>query len=276
MGYGDMMNGGGSGVAIGGQSCWPTPGDRDKTRTPERIHLLTILLALFTTSALAQTTNDIISSGASAANTSVGGGQSNLLGSNIGTQQNLTTVEGDYGSINSTMPSKTTAKIYSVPSMYAPGLTAAGSDVCLGSISASGSILGVGLAGGRTYVDENCILLKNSQRMASLGFGNAAVVMMLQNKDVEEAIKTSSPAVYLQVSKDRLANLQAEYDDAIEMGEMTSDLEERISKANKEVRIMARRVEASPGLPEKTIEIQPSIPNDPPKTSKDLRETLRK
>jgi hypothetical protein len=160
--------------------------------------------------------------------------------------------------------------------VYAPGLTAAGSDVCLGSVSASGSILGLGLAGGRTYVDDNCVLLKNSQRMASLGFGNAAVVMMLQNKDVEEAIKTSSPAVYLQVSKDRLANLQAEYDDAIEMGEMSSDLEDRMNKANKEVRVMARRVEASPGLPEKIIEIQPSIPNNPPKTSNDPREILRK
>jgi hypothetical protein len=99
---------------------------------------------------------------------------------------------------------------------------------------------------------------------------------MLQNKDVEEAIKTSSPAVYLQVSKDRLANLQAEYDDAIEMGEMSSDLEDRMNKANKEVRVMARRVEASPGLPEKIIEIQPSIPNNQPITSNDPREILRK
>ena len=227
-------------------------------------------------SAFGQTSYDVNSSGAGAANTSVGGGQSNLLGSNIGTQQNLTTVEGGYGNVNTTLPTTTTAKIYSVPTMYAPGLTAAGSDVCLGSVSASGSILGLGLAGGSTYVDENCVLLKNSQRMASLGFGNAAVVMMLQNKDVEEAIKTSSPAVYLQVSKDRLANLQAEYDDAIEMGEMSSDLEDRMNKANKEVRIMARRVEASPGLPEKAIEIQPSIPNDPPNISNDPREILRK
>ena len=174
------------------------------------IRLLFLLIwTLFITSALGQTTQS--STGDGAVNTS----QSNLLGSNIGTQQNSTNVTGGYGNVNSNNPGTTTAKVYSVPTMYAPGLTAAGSDVCLGSVSASGSILGLGLAGGGTYVDDNCVLLKNSQRMAVLGFGNAAVVMMLQNKDIEKAIRTSSPSVFLQVSKDRLANLQAEFDDVI-------------------------------------------------------------
>jgi hypothetical protein len=236
--------------------------------------LFLLILALFITSASGQTSNDVNSTGAGAANTSVGGGQSNLLGSNIGTQQNLTNVTGGYGNVNTNNPGTTTAKVYSVPTMYAPGLTAAGSDVCLGSVSVSGSILGLGLAGGSTYVDENCVLLKNSQRMAALGFGNAAVVMMLQNKDIEKAIRTSSPSVFLQVSKDRLANLQAELDDAKEMGESTVDLEEKLSKANREVRIMARRVQTSPGLPEKVVEIAPTTLNGKAKTANDPREIL--
>ena len=230
--------------------------------------------ALFLTSAFGQTSNDVNSTGAGAANTSVGGGQSNLLGSNIGTQQSTTNVTGGYGNVNSNTPGTTTAKVYSVPTMYAPGLTAAGSDVCLGSVSASGSILGLGLAGGGIYVDDNCVLLKNSQRMAALGFTNAAVVMMLQNKDIEKAIRTSSPSVYLQVSRDRLANLQAELNDAKEMGESTYDLEEKLSKANKEVRIMARRVQTSPGLPEKAVEIQQTPSNGQARTAYDPRETL--
>jgi hypothetical protein len=238
------------------------------------IRFFTIFLIFFVTTAFGQTSNDVISSGSGAANTSVGGGQSNLLGSNIGTQQNLTTVDGGYGNVNASAPGTTTAKIYSVPTMYAPGLTAAGSDVCLGSVSASGSILGLGLAGGSTYVDENCVLLKNSQRMAALGFGNAAVVMMLQNKDIATAIRTSSPAVYLQVSKDRLANLQAELDDAKEMGESTYDIEEKLSQASKEVRIMARRIQASPGLPEAAVEIAPTPSNGKAKTATDQREIL--
>ncbi|MDH6301027.1 hypothetical protein M2128_001856 [Polynucleobacter sphagniphilus] len=233
-----------------------------------------LILALFISSASGQTSNDVNSTGASATNTSVGGGQSNLLGSNIGTQQNSTNVTGGYGNVNSNNPGTTTAKVYSVPTMYAPGLTAAGSDVCLGSVSASGSILGLGLAGGSTYVDDNCVLLKNSQRMAALGFGNAAVVMMLQNKDIEKAMRTSSPSVFLQVSKDRLANLQAEFDDAKEMGESTVDLEEKLFKANREVRIMARRVQTSPGMPEKVVEIMPTTSNVKAKTANDPREIL--
>jgi len=236
--------------------------------------LFLLILALFITSTSGQTSNDVSSTGASATNTSVGGGQSNLLGSNIGTQQNSTNVTGGYGNVNTNNSGTTTAKVYSVPTMYAPGLTAAGSDVCLGSVSASGSILGLGLAGGSTYVDENCVLLKNSQRMAALGFGNAAVVMMLQNKDIEKAIRTSSPSVFLQVSKDRLANLQAEFDDAKEMGESTIDLEEKLSKANREVRIMARRVQTSPGLPEKVVEIAPITSNGKAQTAHDPREIL--
>jgi hypothetical protein len=232
------------------------------------------ITTLFITSAQAQTLNDVNSSSSGAANTSVGGGQSNLLGNNIGTQQNNTNVIGGYGNVNTTIPGTTTSKVYSVPTMYAPGLTSGGSDVCLGSVSASGSILGLGLAGGGTYVDDNCVLLKNSQRMAALGFGNAAVVMMLQNKDIEKAIRTSSPAVYLQVAKDRLANLQAEFDDAKEMGESTNELKEKLGKANKEVRIMVRRVMTSPGLPEKVVDIPSNVSSGQTRTTNDPRETL--
>lgn len=234
--------------------------------------ILLFSLVIFSTVVNSQTSNNVNSTGAGAANTTVGGGQSNLLGTNIGTQQSTTNVTGGYGNVNTTTPGKTYSELVSVPTMYAPGLTASGSDVCLGSISASGSILGLGLAGGTTYVDDNCVLLKNSQRMAALGFGNAAVVMMLQNKDIEKAIRTSSPSVYLQVAKDRLASLQAEFDDAIEMGESTFDLQDQLSKATKELRIMVRRVKNSPGLPEKSVEIPPALSKDKVQTTNDPRE----
>jgi len=235
------------------------------------MRLFLLLLTFFLTSAIAQTnkSNDINSTGSGATNSSVD--QSNSWGSNIGTQYS-TNVTGGYGNTNN--PGTVTAKVYNVPTMYAPGLTAAGSDVCLGSVSASGSILGLGLAGGGTYVDENCVMLKNSQRMASLGFGNAAVVMMLQNKDIEKAIRTSNPSVYLQVSKEKLANLQAELDIAKEMDEPTSDIEEKIAKVSKEVRIMAKRVQASPDKPDKAIDIPSTISSGRAKTANDPREIL--
>jgi hypothetical protein len=244
------------------------------------MRLLFLSLVFFATSALGQTSpsqksNDINSSGTNAQNSSVD--QTNSWGTNIGTQSVTTNVTGGYGNNSTTTnPSTITAKVYNVPTMYAPGLTAGGSDVCLGSVSASGSILGLGLAGGATYVDENCVLLKNSQRMASLGFGNAAVVMMLQNKDIEKAIRTSNPSVYLQVSKEKLANLQAELDIAKELNEPTSDLEEKISKASKEVRIMARRVQASPDKPDKAVEIPSTLSSGQAKTANDPREILNR
>ena len=239
------------------------------------IRLLFFLgLFLFSASVISQTSNNLDSTGSSSTNTTVGGGQSNLLGTNIGSQQNSTTVTGGYGNVNTNIPGKTTSEVISVPTMYAPGLTASGSDVCLGSISASGSILGLGLAGGKTYVDENCVLLKNSQRMAALGFGNAAVVMMLQNPDVEKAIRTSSPSVFLQVAKDRLANLEAEFEDAVEMGESTFELQEKLNIATKELRIMVRRVKNSPGLPEKAVEIPPTISKDKVQSKIDPRDTF--
>jgi hypothetical protein len=71
-----------------------------------------------------------------------------------------------------------------------------------------------------------------------------------------------------------LANLQAEFDDAKEMGESTVDLEEKIIKANKEVRIMARRVQNSPGIPEKVVEIAPTTSGGKAKTANDPREIL--
>ena len=235
------------------------------------MRLFFLLLTFFLTSAIAQTnkSNDINSTGSGATNSSVD--QSNSWGSNIGTQYS-TNVTGGYGNVNN--PSTVTAKVYNVPTMYAPGLTAAGSDVCLGSVSASGSILGLGLAGGGTYVDENCVMLKNSQRMATLGFGNAAVVMMLQNKDIEKAIRTSNPSVYLQVSKEKLANLQAELDIAKEMDEPTSDIEEKIAKVSKEVRIMAKRVQTSPDKPDKAIDVPSTASGGRAKTANDPREIL--
>lgn len=235
------------------------------------MRLIFVLLALFMTSAIAQTnkSNDINSTGSGATNSSVD--QSNSWGSNIGTQYS-TNITGGYGNVSN--PGTVTAKVYNVPTMYAPGLTAAGSDVCLGSVSASGSILGLGLAGGGTYVDENCVLLKNSQRMASLGFGNAAVVMMLQNKDIEKAMRTSNPAVYLQVSKERLANLQAELDIAKEMNEPTSDIEEKISKVSKEVRIMSLRVQSLPEKPDKAVVIPSAVTSGQAKTVDYPREIL--
>jgi glutamate synthase domain-containing protein 3 len=234
------------------------------------IRLFAIILTIISTCVQAQ--NDIT--------TSVNGGQSNLLGNNIGQQSNQTTnnIAGGYGTStsNSYASSDITTRVISVPTMYAPSLTTGGSDICLGSVSGAGSILGFGISGGKTYVDDNCVLLKNSQRMASLGFANTSIVMMMQNEQIAESIRISSPAVYLQVEKDKLANLQAEYEYLKQVGDSTQDIEKRISKANREVQIMALRVKASPSIPEKAVEItSETTSTGSPKKVADPREILK-
>ena len=71
-----------------------------------------------------------------------------------------------------------------------------GSDVCVVSRSAAVQTTFIGLSGGGTIVDKNCIMLKNARMLASLGLKVSATSLMCQNKDVFEAMyhaKTPCP-----------------------------------------------------------------------------------
>ena len=85
-------------------------------------------------------------------------------------------------------PTNTTAKITNVPNVYAPGLAAAGSEVCLGSISAGGSGAGFGLTIGGTIVDRECQLRLNARTLAVLGYPVAARETMCLDPDVRQAM----------------------------------------------------------------------------------------
>ena len=89
---------------------------------------------------------------------------------------------------NTYTPSSTTAKITNVPNVYAPGLAAAGSEVCLGSISAGGSGAGFGLTLGGTIVDRECQLRLNARTLAVLGYPVAARETMCLDPDVRQAM----------------------------------------------------------------------------------------
>ena len=89
---------------------------------------------------------------------------------------------------NTTAPSNTTAKITNVPNVYAPGLAAAGSEVCLGSMSAGGSGAGFGVTIGGTFVDRECQLRLNARTLAVLGYPVAARETMCLDPDVRQAM----------------------------------------------------------------------------------------
>ncbi len=88
--------------------------------------------------------------------------------------------------INENTPSTQTIK--NVPTVYAPGLTAAGTEVCLGSLSAGGAAAGFGLTVGGTMVDRECQLRLNAKTLAVLGYTVAAREEMCLDPEVRAAM----------------------------------------------------------------------------------------
>lgn len=97
---------------------------------------------------------------------------------NAGNKQDIT--------FNSHTPDNQTIK--NTPTVYAPGLAAAGSEVCLGSISGGGSGAGFGLTIGATIVDRECQLRLNARTLAVLGYARAARETMCLDADVRQAM----------------------------------------------------------------------------------------
>ena len=75
-----------------------------------------------------------------------------------------------------------------MPNVYAPGLAAAGSEVCLGSVSGGGSGAGFGVTIGGTFVDRECQLRLNARTLAVLGYARAARETMCLDYDVRQAM----------------------------------------------------------------------------------------
>lgn len=109
---------------------------------------------------------------------------------------------------NSVTPS--TQTLYNVPNVYAPALAAAGSEVCLGSVSAGGAAAGFGLTVGGTLVDQECQLRMNARTLATLGYNVAAREEMC----IDPQVRAAMLAAGTPCAADRAAPPQAraEYD----------------------------------------------------------------
>jgi hypothetical protein len=92
-----------------------------------------------------------------------------------------------------------------LPNVYAPGLAAAGSEVCLGSMSAGGAAAGFGLTVGGTMVDQECQLRMNARTLATLGYAVAAREEMC----VDPQVRTAMLAAGTPCAADRVAPAQA-------------------------------------------------------------------
>jgi hypothetical protein len=87
---------------------------------------------------------------------------------------------------NSSVPANQTLK--NVPSVFAPGLTAAGLETCLGSVSAGGAFVGTGISFGTTVPDPACAARLDARTLWSMGLKKAAVARLCLNGDIYGAM----------------------------------------------------------------------------------------
>lgn len=174
-------------------------------------HLLKIILFAISVNAVAQeNTAQTSSSNSQQGNNSVAALStvSGVSGSNTVTggvnSNNVTnsTVQGDaYSGTNNIQPKE--QKVLTTSSIQLAPLTTSGMDTCHGSASGGVSLPGFNLSGGKTYIDENCVMLKNSKRLQELGLKDAALVLLMNSDErIKNAIKISNPDVYSAFYKD--------------------------------------------------------------------------
>jgi hypothetical protein len=83
---------------------------------------------------------------------------------------------------NSSVPAEQTIK--NVPSVFSPGLAAAGLETCLGSVSAGGAFVGTGISFGTTVPDPACAARLDARTLWSMGLKKAAVARLCLNADI--------------------------------------------------------------------------------------------
>ena len=87
---------------------------------------------------------------------------------------------------NSSVPAEQTIK--SVPGVVAPGLTAAGLETCLGSVSGGGALVGTGFSFGTTIPDPGCAARLDARTLWSFGLKKAALARLCLNPDINRAM----------------------------------------------------------------------------------------
>ena len=143
--------------------------------------------------------------------------QTNVSGSN-------TSIEGGYvggattyesgSSSNTTTNSTSNSNIRSAPpTSSAPSFNSMTQDVCAVGASAGVQTFGVGISGGKHFIDKNCERLKLSRILNDFGMKVAAVAILCQDERVfESMIQAGTPCpIDGKIGKDALA-LWSKYD----------------------------------------------------------------
>ena len=147
-----------------------------------------------------------------------GSTQSNVSGSNTAIEGNYSsessTTYEEGSSSNTTTSSTTNSNIKSAPpNASAPSYNSMTQDVCAVGASVGIQTFGVGLSGGKHFIDKNCERLKLARILNDFGMKVAAVAILCQDERVfESMIQAGTPCpIDGKIGKDALA-LWTKYD----------------------------------------------------------------
>lgn len=139
------------------------------------------LLILTSTTSWSQSTSTATASPVSTSTATNGvGNAQNITFSNPGDSRATTNYTGEY-------------TIKNVPALGTTLLTTS-NDTCMGSTSGSVVMAGFGLAGGSTYVDNDCKRLKNSRELWNMGMKAASLALMCGDDDNRRALELTGYA----------------------------------------------------------------------------------
>ena len=126
-----------------------------------------------------------------------GSTQSNVSGSNTaieGGYESSTTYQSGSSSSSTTTNSTTSNIRSSPPSAGAPSYNSMTQDVCAVGASAGLQTFGVGISGGKHFIDKNCERLKLARILNDFGMKVAAVAILCQDERVfESMIQAGTP-----------------------------------------------------------------------------------
>ena len=126
-----------------------------------------------------------------------GSTQSNVSGSNTaieGGYESSTTYQSGSESTSTTSNTTTSNIKSSPPTAGAPSYNSMTQDVCAVGASAGLQTFGIGISGGKHFIDKNCERLKLSRILNDFGMKVAAVALLCQDERVfESMIQAGTP-----------------------------------------------------------------------------------
>jgi hypothetical protein len=105
-------------------------------------------------------------------------------GGNSNSSLTVTTPANTTATVNQNLNTSGTSTIKNVPTVFAPGLAAAGLETCLGSVSAGVGVIGTGVSFGTTIPDPGCAARLDARTLWSMGLQKAAVTRLCLQPDI--------------------------------------------------------------------------------------------